>query len=103
MQKINNILLLIAVLASMSFVYFYYDDDTNVITVETTPVNHVNSYYVANKVPLQPVHFIKLPITSIKPNGWIKKYLELQRDGLTGRLGEISAWLDKNNNAWYSG
>ncbi len=29
--------------------------------------------------------------------------MELQRDGLTGQLGEISAWLDKKNNAWFSG
>jgi hypothetical protein len=49
------------------------------------------------------LNFIKLPIGSIKPQGWILKYLQLQRDGLTGHLGEISAWLDKNNNAWYSG
>ena len=27
----------------------------------------------------------------------------MQRDGLTGHLGEISAWLEKNNNAWFSG
>ena len=52
---------------------------------------------------MQPLHFIKLPVGSIKPEGWILKYLELQRDGLTGKLGEISAWLDKNNNAWFSG
>lgn len=24
----------------------------------------------------------------------------LQKDGLSGNLGEISAWLDKDNNAW---
>nr|WP_262915243.1 glycoside hydrolase family 127 protein [Niabella ginsengisoli] len=30
------------------------------------------------------------------------KYLELQRSGLTGHLGEISAWLAKKNNAWLS-
>ena len=47
--------------------------------------------------------FIKLPVGAIKPEGWILKYLELQRDGLTGKLGEISAWLEKKNNAWYSG
>ena len=50
-----------------------------------------------------PLNFIKLPIGSIKPGGWILKYLQLQRDGLTGHLGEISAWLDKKNNAWFSG
>jgi len=43
---------------------------------------------------------MKLPVGSIKPGGWVKRYLELQRDGLTGHLGEISAWLDKKNNAW---
>ena len=62
-----------------------------------------NAYYVSNKKPLQPLLFIKLPVGAIKPDGWIKKYLELQRDGLTGKLGEISAWLDKKNNAWFSG
>ena len=62
-----------------------------------------NKFYTSNKAPLQPLLFIKLPVGSIKPKGWILKYLELQRDGLTGKLGEISAWLEKKNNAWYSG
>src|SRR4051794_23404403 len=62
-----------------------------------------NAFYVSNKSPLLPLNFIKLPIGSIKPASWILKYLQLQRDGLTGHLGEISAWLDKKNNAWYSG
>jgi sugar lactone lactonase YvrE len=60
-------------------------------------------WYVGNKAPLQPLHFITLPVGSIRPEGWVLKYLELQRDGLTGQLGQISAWLDKTNNAWYSG
>src|SRR6478736_7431287 len=63
----------------------------------------INSYYVSNRSPLLPLHFIKLPVGSIKPEGWILKYLQLQRDGLTGKLGEISAWLEKDNNAWFSG
>lgn len=63
----------------------------------------INSFYISNKKPLAPLCFIKLPVGSIKPQGWILKYLELQRDGLTGHLGEISAWLDKKNNAWFSG
>lgn len=63
---------------------------------ETTP------NYIPNREPLQPLNFIKLPVGSIKPAGWLLKYLELQRDGLTGHLGEISAWLAKENNAWLS-
>ena len=56
--------------------------------------------YVSYRAPLRPLNFIKLPVGSIQPEGWVKKYLELQRDGLTGHLGEISAWLEKDNNAW---
>jgi DUF1680 family protein len=62
-----------------------------------------NTVYPGNKSPLKPLYLIKLPVGSIIPGGWVLKYLQLQRDGLTGHLGEISAWLDKKNNAWYSG
>ncbi|MDR0738380.1 MAG: hypothetical protein LBF39_04825, partial [Prevotellaceae bacterium] len=60
----------------------------------------VNANYVSNRQPLLPSQFIKLPVGSIRPGGWLRKYLELQRDGLTGHLGEISAWLEKKDNAW---
>ena len=59
-----------------------------------------NNWYVGNKAPLLPASFIKLPLGSIKPEGWILKLLELQKDGLSGHLGEISAWLEKKDNAW---
>jgi cell division protein FtsX len=49
-----------------------------------------NNFYLTNKTPLQNQHFVKLPVTSIKPGGWVRKALELQREGLTGNLGEIS-------------
>lgn len=56
--------------------------------------------YTDSRSPLQPVSFIKLPIGCIHPTGWIGQYLNLQRDGLTGHLNEISGWLSKDNNAW---
>jgi hypothetical protein len=59
-----------------------------------------NAYYVSNKAPLTGQSFVKLPLSDIKPGGWLKKQLELQRDGLTGHLGEISIWLTKTDNAW---
>ncbi|MDR3194967.1 MAG: glycoside hydrolase family 127 protein [Tannerella sp.] len=61
-----------------------------------------NTLYAGNRAPLEPSRFVKLPAGSIRPGGWVKKMLELQRDGLCGHLGEISAWLEKENNAWLS-
>ena len=74
-----------------------------ITSVARPDLSVTNQNYIGNKAPLQPLSFIKLPVSSIRPDGWLKKYLELQRNGLTGHLGEISAWLDKKNNAWYSG
>jgi hypothetical protein len=62
--------------------------------------NRINAYYASNKAPLRAQYFIKLPVTAVKPGGWLRKQLELQRDGLTGNLGEISIWLSKHDNAW---
>src|ERR1700744_1021634 len=59
-----------------------------------------NAFYVSNKSPLTQQPFVKLPVGAVKPGGWLKKQLELQRDGLTGHLGEISIWLTKDDNAW---
>lgn len=79
------------------------EPDLNISVVNKPPTETINRWYGGNRSPLLPLYFIKLPIGSIRPEGWILKYLELQRDGLTGHLGEISAWLDKKNNAWFSG
>ena len=71
------------------------------IRVVDRPDNTSQSHnYVNSRAPLRQQSFIKLPVGSIHPTGWVGRYLELQRDGLTGHLGEISAWLDKENNAW---
>lgn len=74
------------------------DKKVTVIARPSVAVKNVN--YTGNRSPLLPQQFIKLPVGSINPEGWLRKYLELQRDGLTGHLGEISAWLEKNDNAW---
>jgi len=59
-----------------------------------------NAFYHTNQAPLVPQHLVKLPVGAVKPGGWLLKSMELQRDGLTGQLGEISIWLTKKNNAW---
>ena len=78
-------------------------NDANIISVKRPATKEINKFYTGNRLPLTPLFFIKLPAGSIKPKGWILKYLALQRDGLTGKLGGISAWLDKKDNAWFSG
>lgn len=75
-------------------------NDVSVVT--QPPAGMSSSNYLSNRAPLQPAHLIKLPLGSIAPQGWILRLLELQKEGLCGHLGEISAWLDKNNNAWLS-
>lgn len=71
-----------------------------VCMVDRIPTEEINSNYVSNKKPLVPQQFIKLPSGSIKPGGWLLTQLQLQKDGLNGHLGEISAWLQKEDNAW---
>ncbi len=61
-----------------------------------------NAHYVSNRPPLAPSALVKLPVGAVKPHGWLLQYLERQRDGLTGQLGHISAWLQKEDNAWLS-
>lgn len=71
-----------------------------VCMVDRIPAEEINSNYASNKRPLVPQQFIKLPSGSIKPGGWLLTQLQLQKDGLNGHLGEISAWLQKEDNAW---
>lgn len=56
--------------------------------------------YTANRSPLVPSPFIKLPIGSISPKGWLRHSLELEKQGMTGRLHEISPWLNFEKSAW---
>ena len=78
------------------------DIQGEVTIVERPDISGTNVNYVSNKTPLQPQNFIKLPVGDVQPEGWVREYLERQRDGLTGHLGEISAWLEKDGNAWLS-
>jgi hypothetical protein len=101
-NKIKFYTILGLLISAMLFLGFNGSFDKNVSCVQRTEVLSSNSFYYGNRKPLLPAHFIKLPLGSIKPGGWILKMLELQRDGLCGHLGEISAWLEKDNNAWLS-
>ena len=69
-------------------------------TVEVAPASSTNSFYVSSRAPLVPTPFIKLPIGAITPKGWLRHQLELEAQGMTGRLPEISKWCKFEGNAW---
>ncbi|UCG26731.1 MAG: glycoside hydrolase family 127 protein, partial [Bacteroidales bacterium] len=74
--------------------------ETAITIVDLPDTTESNRFYTGNREPLLTTPFIKLPIGSVKPGGWILKQLELQADGYFGHLGEISPFLVKENNAW---
>jgi hypothetical protein len=71
-----------------------------VTSVERPPTTGTNAFYPANRAPLSPSPFAKLPIGSIAPKGWLRHQLELEKDGLTGRLKEVSPWLNFEQSSW---
>lgn len=72
------------------------------VTVVDRPLPGINNSYTNFRAPLKQAPLLKLPVGKVQPKGWLRKYLELQKEGLNGRLGTVSAWLDKNNNQWLS-
>lgn len=104
MKHISLILGSFFIIVSFFACKTYNSNESNLaVTVTDHPeLDQQNDFYTGNRAPLAPAAFIKLPLGSIHPKGWILKLLELQKDGLCGHLGEISAWLEKDNNAWLS-
>ena len=71
-------------------------------SVDVPAPTGANRYYVSNRAPLQPSPLLKLPIGSIEPRGWLRRQLELMRDGFTGRLSELSKFV-KADSGWLTG
>jgi hypothetical protein len=61
-----------------------------------------NNHYSGNRAPLLASPLTKLPVGAIKPDGWLRRQLELMRDGFTGHLAEISKWCNFEKSAWVS-
>ena len=76
------------------------EDAVKVVEVPATSV--ANAAYTSNRAPLAPSPFLKLPIGSIVPRDWLRHQLELEAEGMTGRLEEISEWCRFENSAWAS-
>ena len=74
--------------------------NTEVSIVKAPNLSQLNKNYTANRAPLLPNALIALPVGSVHPEGWLLEMLRRQRAGLTGQLGQISSWLQKEDNAW---
>ena len=59
-----------------------------------------NDDYISNRVPLAPSPLIALPVGAVKPGGWLGAWLALERDGMVGRLEEVSPWVQPEDHAW---
>ncbi len=72
------------------------------VKTSSRPDQGSNRFTISNRSPLGANAFSKLRVGSIRPEGWVRKQLELEAEGYTGRLTEISPWLSKQDNAWLS-
>src|SRR5262252_605233 len=77
------------------------------VTKDSSPAH---SAFVKNRAPLTANVFYLLPLTSIRPKGWLRRQLQIQADGLTGHLDEFwpdvgpnSAWLGGSGEGWERG
>ena len=60
-----------------------------------------NINYKGNTEPLRLNAYIKLPLGTVKPSGWLKSQLEIQASGLTGNLDDF--WPDLVESSWRGG
>ncbi len=65
---------------------------------------------VPSRPPLQAIAFLPLPLTSVKPTGWLLDQLRIQAGGLSGHLDEFwpdlgsnSGWLGGTGESWERG
>ncbi|MBP7707813.1 MAG: glycoside hydrolase family 127 protein [Candidatus Aminicenantes bacterium] len=65
--------------------------------VASPPAASPNRHYASNRPPLAVSPLVKLPIGAVEPRGWLLAQLQLMRDGLTGRLAELSPYLGRDS------
>jgi uncharacterized protein len=61
----------------------------------------VNINYKGNPGSLLRNAYIRMPLGTVKPSGWLKSQLEVQAAGLSGNLEDF--WPDLLNSAWQGG
>ncbi|MCR4395531.1 MAG: glycoside hydrolase family 127 protein, partial [Candidatus Saccharicenans sp.] len=70
---------------------------TEVEIKDSPPLDQINSYYSSNQPPLCPNPLLKLPPGQVEARGWLLSQLRLLSEGLTGRLQEISRFLQPDS------
>jgi hypothetical protein len=90
----------VLVLMSLLPVFALAGTGSQIIVVEKPLGEPGNRFYAGNRAPLHASGFVKLPPGAVQPKGWIRKQLEIETEGFTGHLDEISQWLKKDGNAW---
>ncbi|MEV5703797.1 beta-L-arabinofuranosidase domain-containing protein [Actinoallomurus sp. NPDC052274] len=78
------------------------DADTRdrVRVLRTVEAASAGGHYTPNRAPLRPAPFLKLPPGSVRPRGWLRRQLDLQVEGLNGRMPEVSDYLVYDTNGW---
>ncbi|MEV0400190.1 beta-L-arabinofuranosidase domain-containing protein [Actinoallomurus sp. NPDC050550] len=68
--------------------------------LRTVEAASAGGHYTPNRAPLRPAPFLKLPPGSVRPKGWLRRQLDLQVEGLNGRMPEVSDYLHYDTNGW---
>mgnify|MGYP005837590273 CR=1 FL=1 len=71
-------------------------------SIKRPDVAQANKFYPGNRPPLLASPLVKLPVGAVRPRGWLRRQLELEAEGYTGRLHELSTFLQEEGNAWLS-
>ena len=101
-MKRSRILTSVVILATGILFTPVFAATESVESVAQPATIQTNPFHVGNRAPLLPSPLLKLPIGAIKPQGWLRKQLELEAGGFFGHLPELSRFLIKENSPWLS-
>ena len=90
----------LAVSAALAARPAFADTGTTVRVLRTVEAASAGGLYTPNRSPLNPEPFLKLPPGSVRPAGWLRRQLDLQVEGLNGRMTDVSDYLVYDDCGW---